>query len=58
MTKIYDDTLQEWDLYLFDGFGSFDPDVIYNRIEYLATGLDTKIIFLDHLSILLSGLGW
>ena len=40
----------------FDGFGSYDPDVIYNRIEYLAVGLDTKIIFLDHLSILLSGL--
>ena len=38
------------------GFGSFDPDVIYNRIEYLATGLDCRIIFLDHLSILLSGL--
>ena len=33
-----------------------DPDVIYNRIEYLATGLDCRIIFLDHLSILLSGL--
>ena len=36
--------------------GSYDPDVIYNRIEYLASGLDTRIIFLDHLSILLSGL--
>ena len=52
----YDQTLALWDLYLFDGFGSFDPDIIYNRIEYLATGLDTKVIFLDHLSILLSGL--
>jgi hypothetical protein len=37
-------------------FGSFDPDLIYNRIEYLATGLDARVIFLDHLSILLSGL--
>ena len=52
----FDRTLAEWQLYLFDGFGSYDPDVIYNRIEYLASGLDTKIIFLDHLSILLSGL--
>ena len=42
--------------FLYDGFGSFDPDIIYNRIEYLAVGLDCKIIFLDHLSILLSGL--
>ena len=56
LTKAYEDTLANWNLFLFDGFGSFDPDVIYNRIEYLASGLDTKIIFLDHLSILLSGL--
>ena len=42
--------------FLFDGFGGFDPDVIYNRIEYLASGLECRIIFLDHLSILLSGL--
>ena len=56
LVKFYDDTLAKWNLYLFDGFGSFDPDVIYNRIEYMATGLDTRIIFLDHLSILLSGL--
>ena len=41
---------------MFDGFGSYDPDVIYNRIEYLAVGLSTKVVFLDHLSILLSGL--
>jgi twinkle protein len=56
LTSIYDKTLKDWNLYLFDGFGSYDPDVIYNRIEYLAVGLDTKVIFLDHLSILLSGL--
>jgi twinkle protein len=56
LIKIYDQTLANWNLYLFDGFGSYDPDVIYNRIEYLAVGLDTKVIFLDHLSILLSGL--
>jgi twinkle protein len=50
------DTLAKWNVFLFDGFGSFDPDVIYNRIEYLASGLECRIIFLDHLSILLSGL--
>ena len=52
----FNKTLQNWNLYLYDGFGSFEPDVIYNRIEYLATGLDCKVIILDHLSILLSGL--
>ena len=56
LSAAFDKTLANWSLYLFDGFGSYDPDVIYNRIEYLASGLDCKIIFLDHLSILLSGL--
>ena len=56
LTEAFDATMAKWDLHLYDGFGSFDPDVIYNRIEYLASGLDTRIIFLDHLSILLSGL--
>ena len=52
----FSDSIAHWNLYLFDGFGSFDPDIIYNRIEYLATGLECKVIILDHLSILLSGL--
>ena len=56
LKKHFDNTFGNWNVYLFDGFGSFDPDVIYNRIEYLASGLECRIIFLDHLSILLSGL--
>jgi len=56
LTEAFDMTIKDWNLFLFDGFGSYDPDVIYNRIEYLAQGLDCRIIFLDHLSILLSGL--
>lgn len=56
LTKAFDQSIANWNLFLFDGFGSYDPDVIYNRVEYLASGLDCKIIFLDHLSILMSGL--
>ena len=56
LTDAYTKTIKDWNLYLFDGFGSYDPDVIYNRIEYLAQGLDVKVVILDHLSILLSGL--
>jgi twinkle protein len=56
LKKAYDNTLAKWNLFLFDGFGSYDPELIYKKIEYMALGLDTKIIFLDHLSILLSGL--
>jgi len=56
LTTAFESSIAKWNLYCFDGFGSFDPDVIYNRIEYLASGLECRIIFLDHLSILLSGL--
>ena len=52
----FDRSIANWDLHLFDGFGSYDPELIYKKIEYMALGLDTKIVFLDHLSILLSGL--
>lgn len=56
ITEAYEQTLAKWDCYFFDGFGSYDPDVVYNRIEYLACGLEVQVVFLDHLSILLSGL--
>ena len=52
----FGDSIANWNLYCFDGFGSYDPDIIYSRIEYMACGLECRIIFLDHLSILLSGL--
>ena len=56
LTQYFDQTINNWNLHLFDGFGSYDPDHIYNRIEYMAAGLETRVVFLDHLSILLSGL--
>jgi len=56
LKSAFESSIANWNLYCFDGFGSFDPDVIYNRIEYLASGLECRVIFLDHLSILLSGL--
>ena len=56
LVEAFDKTIKDWNLHLFDGFGSYDPDTIYERIEYLASGLETKVVFLDHLSILLSGL--
>jgi len=56
LKSAFESTVANWNLYCFDGFGSYDPDIIYNRIEYMATGLECRVIFLDHLSILLSGL--
>ncbi len=52
----YDTTISGWNLFLYDHFGSLSSDIIYSRIEYMALGLDIKVIFLDHLSILMSGL--
>ena len=56
LKEAYDTTIDGWNLYLYDHFGSLSADTIYSRIEYMALGLDIKVIFLDHLSILLSGL--
>jgi len=56
LKNAYDSTIDGWKLYLYDHFGSLSSDTIYSRIEYMALGLDIKVIFLDHLSILLSGL--
>ena len=56
LAEAFDNTINNWNLHLFGWFGSYDPDHIYNRIEYMASGLETKVVFLDHLSILLSGL--
>lgn len=41
--------------FAFDHFGSISNDEILNRIRFMAKALDCKWIFLDHLSILVSG---
>jgi len=56
LVDLFDKTMGTWDLHLYDGFGSYDPNIIYERIEYMASALETRVVFLDHLSILLSGL--
>lgn len=42
---------------LYDSFGSMDSEDLYNKIRFMVKGLDCKIIWLDHLSILVSNLG-
>lgn len=43
-------------LYLFDSFGSIDPDNLVERLRYLAIGMQCDALFLDHVSIAVSGL--
>lgn len=42
---------------LHDAFGSMDDDTLYNKIRFFAEGCGCKIIWLDHLSILVSDMG-
>lgn len=43
-------------LYAFDHFGSLKTEEILSRVRYMIKALDCRWIFLDHLSILVSGL--
>jgi twinkle protein len=52
----FDPTLGTGKVYLYDHFGSMDCEDLINRVRYMVVGLDCKVIFIDHLSILVSGL--
>ena len=51
----FDRTLGTNRLYLFDHFGSSSLDNIINRVRYMAKGLNCGYVFLDHISIIVSG---
>lgn len=51
----FDATLGTDRIYLFDHFGSTNIDNIVNRIRYMAKACDCRVIFLDHISIVVSG---
>jgi twinkle protein len=42
---------------LYDAFGSVAEEELYNKIRFMVNGLGCRIIWLDHLSILVSSLG-
>ena len=50
---------EEWinsqELYVYDHFGSLEKDVLTKRIEYLHYGCGCDVIYLDHVSIVVSG---
>ena len=48
-------TIDSGRFFAFDHFGSLGNDEILSRVRYMAKSLDCKWIFLDHLSILVSG---
>jgi twinkle protein len=42
--------------YLYDHFGSLDCENLVNRLRYMVTGCGCEYVFLDHLSIVVSGM--
>jgi twinkle protein len=55
--KAFTNTVGSGRLYLYSHFGSTDIDNLLSRIRYLAKGCGCNWIVLDHLSIVVSGLG-
>ena len=51
----FDHTLGTNRIYLFDHFGSLSLDNVINRVKYMAKGCGCDYIFLDHISIIVSG---
>ena len=43
-------------LFLYDHFGSMDPDRLIEQIQYMATAEGVYVVILDHLTIVVSGL--
>jgi len=50
----FDSLTQQQQVYFFDHFGGSDLQVLSNRIRYMNKGLGCKVIFLDHISLLIS----
>jgi len=50
----YDNTLATGRVTYYDAFGESDIDRILSRVRYLAKGLGCRVIFLDHISIMVS----
>ena len=54
--KYFDSTLGTGRVFIYDHFGSLEMEDLLNRVRYMVMGLDCQVIFIDHLSILVSGL--
>ena len=52
----FDRTVGSGRLFLYDHFGSCDSENLLARIRYMVRGLECKWIFLDHISIVVSGI--
>ena len=56
LKEAFDATLGTDRIFLFDHFGSLSLDNVLNRIRYMAKACDCRVVFLDHISLLVSGM--
>lgn len=56
LREAYDKYVGSGRLYLYDHFGSMQPKRLLRRINYMVKGLGVRWVFLDHVSIVLSGM--
>ena len=54
MREAFDATVGTGRVFLFDHFGSTSVENIISRVRYMNKALDCKVVFLDHLSIIVS----
>jgi len=47
--------IKEQPLYLYDHFGSLECNTLLAKMEYMRTSLGCDVIYLDHISIVISG---
>ena len=55
--KAYKATVGSGRFYLYDHWGSLDSDNLLGHIRYMAKAMDVDYVVLDHLSIVVSGMG-
>ena len=56
LRKSFDAVTKNGKLHLYDSFGSTDPDVLIEKLRYMAVGLRCDFIIFDHISIAIAGL--
>ena len=54
--KSFDNTVGSGRMFFYDHWGSLESDNLLNHIRYMSKALGVQYIFLDHLSIVVSGL--
>ena len=56
LEQAYKETVGNGNVFLYDHWGSVEENTILNKIKYFAKALDIEYLFIDHISIIVSGL--